>query len=265
MCNTAPSPFTALTPPRDHTVEPSGSATSPPKNCFLILPPELRLHVYELALDNDLHQDVDSLRFERLEPGAIVHTMRLFKDRLESAQILHMSLTNLAMTCKLIASEVRSCTTKLTASQRFAAIKYSGILTGYGEQLYCVHLQRAPCPIPDLTGLKLTFDLVAYYDTRPFKPSYAPGIAIRRLLEEVFLDPTSPKFTRNFMRDATKLELIDLHVHIKAGDVQHKSYLPTFVRAVDLEILKQLHRIRCAESQVGFLRVRVVECIVKED
>lgn len=113
---------------------------------LLGVPPELRLQIYDSVIALSL-----------FDPSFSCTTGQSGKSAPWSrGRPISLPVANLAMSCSQTANEVRAHLSALAPSESFVTISFlagSLDLDGY----FCIH--RAPCPIANLTALKVIVDL----------------------------------------------------------------------------------------------------------
>lgn len=143
-----PTPLLPDSASQTQDTDESDSITTSSKTGFLSLPPELRLIIYGFALDQGNNQRIRAISFPVWKNYSLCRRI---------PATLQMSLGNLANTCKIVALEVRNFRAK--QGNRSAAIQYSTKRNKLGDSLHIAYLQRAPCPVADLTELEITIDI----------------------------------------------------------------------------------------------------------
>lgn len=113
----------------------------PPKASFLGIPPELRLQIYDGVICLDINGPV--------KEGS--STNESLSDRCLEAR--ELPIKKLALTCRIVANEIRSHNRSLPAHQRVACI-----------DIYCMfyfraRLHRLPCRVSQLSSLELEIHL----------------------------------------------------------------------------------------------------------
>lgn len=255
--------ITLATPPplKNSNADLHGSTTTPARPCFLGLPPELRLIIYELALDHNIGQIIESLGFS-------VRKICSCKPRTSSKPVenLQLSLAGLALTCRLVASEVRDMRSRLRPEERFASIVMRSTIEPHSWTRFHAYLGRASCCIADLTALKLTLDLDVSKVHTSFWSATLSKLRLCGTLKLMF--DRSELF--GFVSNATKLSNIEIYIRVK--DKRVPKYDAEFARLVRdrgpliaTSIEKTRFGTRSSMGVEGFRNVRFVEYSVNND
>lgn len=199
------------------TVPRANPSLPTPGRCHLLeLPPELRLHIYDLVAGFEISQPV----FDNYVGTG-------YRLPLSRRTPVRLSVANLAMTCSLIANEVRRHT--LPERQRFAIVGATVAPIGPSGLFPLLYFQRAPCPIVDLTALKIMINVklgrqpVAIMDCFRYVLMYIRDQLLLRLL----FNPSS-----SFSHTRAALDVhVYVHVSRETGNTQSKrSYESTTER-----------------------------------
>lgn len=111
------------------------------------------------------------------------------------------------MTCKLFANDVRTCRHGLKVEQRFAELEMSIAEDEDNNWFWCGRLQRAPCPVVDLTGLKINFN---FYGLFSHVRSHPTSYCLVYLLWNMFKKRPESVFGQ----DTTQLRDIEVCVRV---------------------------------------------------
>lgn len=209
------------------TVPRANPSLPTPGRCHLLeLPPELRLNIYDLVAGFEISQSVfdhyvgtaDPLQYSRQTP-------------------VRLPVANLAMTCSLIANEVRRHT--LPEKQRFAIV---GATTGPREFSPLLYFQRAPCPVVDLAALKLMINLKLGRDAVAAMVCFR--YVLRCMRDQLLLRLLSnPSSSFNNTRSALEVQVY-VHVSRDADNGQSKSWYKSTTEGI---------RSQCEEEKGTFV------------
>lgn len=216
-----PTPLLPDSASQTQDTDESDSITTSSKTGILSLPPELRLMIYDFALDQKMDQRIRAISFP---------IWRNYNRCKTTLVTLQMSLANLANTCKLVEREVRDFRANLEPKNRFAAIEYSSKNSPGVDGLHIGYLQRASCPIADMTDLEIIFNFTLREDPNgePLAPEY---ISNTRLALDVMLDY---QHFAKFLKDATNLRSLKIFLSVEEAltSEENKELLRWLVYAV---------------------------------
>jgi hypothetical protein len=116
----------------------SASKNKAPRASLLGLPTELRLMIYDIIKDSEIHHHLPSWR----------------RYRSLSSPIPRLPLCDLARSCKLLAQEIRDHSQSLPATERYVTIHIQVDADEHKHDYSLAHVIR---PAKDLTALRIVF------------------------------------------------------------------------------------------------------------
>lgn len=209
---------------------------------LLGLPPELRFMIYDMVADFDIcHPAFD----HEMYPSKVLRWDAFLLPQPRRSTPIRLPIARLAMTCKLLATEVRRHSHSLLASQRFAVVRVTSSLEAKSPDL--LHFHRAPCPIDDLAAVKVVVDLkVGNFDLdlddpldRPASQSLPMLKTCARHLRTQLMYLLHPASTFG-VASAIKSVQIYIHVERLPSNGHSKKTYDTLVRYIRKAYTKEL-------------------------